>query len=212
MTPPFILGVGGTTRSGSSTELALRSVLREVERLGGRSAIVTGADLVLPPYAPDSPDRDPKAAKLLDLLRRADGVIVASPGYHGSVSGLVKNALDYVEDTAADPRPYFDGRAVGCIACAYGWQATGSTLAALRAIVHALRGWPTPLGVAANTSERLFDGDGACADARLAQNLTVLAGQVVQFATLAKLGRALEASPEPIGQGQADDATGGAAA
>ena len=72
-------------------------------------------------------------------------IIVASPAYHGGVSGLVKNALDYVEDLRDAKRPYLDGRAVGCIACAGGWQAAVATLTGLRSISHALRGWPTPL-------------------------------------------------------------------
>ena len=57
---------------------------------------------------------------------------------------MVKNALDTLEITAKDAAPYFDGRPVGTIVTAYGWQATGSTLAALRAIVQAMRGWNTP--------------------------------------------------------------------
>jgi FMN reductase len=32
--------------------------------------------------------------------------------------GFTKNAVDYAEDLQDDPRPYFEGRAVGCIACA----------------------------------------------------------------------------------------------
>jgi hypothetical protein len=34
--------------------------------------------------------------------------IVGSPGYHGAISGLVKNALDYIEDLREDPRVYLD--------------------------------------------------------------------------------------------------------
>ena len=135
-------------------------------------------------YAPERVERSPAAAKLVSALRECDGVIIASPGYHGSISGLVKNALDYVEDMRADPAVYFDGRAVGCIACAYGWQATGSTLAALRSIVHALRGWPTPIGVAINTSLKVFDADGACLDAGIARQLELMAMQVVDFARM----------------------------
>lgn len=77
--------------------------------------------------------------------------------------------------------PYFDGKAVGCIACAYGWQATGSTLNALRSIVHALRGWPTPLGVAVNSSIPLFGAVGECLNADPARNLEIMADQLVQF-------------------------------
>ena len=54
--------------------------------------------------------------------------MLVSPGYHGAVSGLVKNALDYVEDLRDEPRPYLDGRAVGCVAIALGWQAAVTTL------------------------------------------------------------------------------------
>jgi FMN reductase len=133
-------------------------------------------------YAPEKVERSEGAFELVSLLRRSHGVILASPGYHGSISGLVKNALDYVEDMRGDTAVYFDGRAVGCVACAHGWQATGSTLAALRSIVHALRGWPTPVGVAVNSSLNLFDDKGHCLDAGIRTQLEMMAQQVVAFA------------------------------
>jgi FMN reductase len=109
-------------------------------------------------------------------------LIVASPGYHGGVSGLVKNALDLLEDLRDDERPYLDGRGVGCITTAAGWQACVSTLAALRSIVHALRGWPTPLGATLNTSEGVFDPTGACTDPKVFNQLAMVGRQVVEFA------------------------------
>ena len=192
MSAPFVLGIGGTTREDSSSERVLRASLREVEQRGAEVAMLAGADLILPLYAPELADRDPKAARLVELVRKADAIVIASPGYHGSISGMIKNALDYVEDTAKDDRPYFDGRPVGCIACAYGWQATGSTLIALRTIVHALRGWPTPLGVAANTTLRLFDDDGLCIEPSLASTLSILADQLMHFS---RLSRCMETLP-----------------
>ena len=181
MSRPFILGIGGTTRAGSSSERILRAALREVEAMGADTACLAGPDLALPLYAPENPERDPKAQRLIDLVRRADGLVIASPGYHGSVSGMIKNALDYFEDTARDESPYLDRRTVGCIACAFGWQATGSTLSALRTIVHALRGWPTPLGIAANSAAPLFDETGNCIDPGLQENMRILAAQVMRF-------------------------------
>src|SRR5262249_56688723 len=118
----------------------------------------------------------------VDALREADGVVLVSPGYHGTVSGLVKNALDYVEALRADSRPYLDGRAVGCVAMALGWQATVTTLTALRSIVHALRGWPTPLGAAINSAQVTFAEDGTCSDPDTASRLHVIGHQVVEFA------------------------------
>jgi FMN reductase len=186
---PLIVGVGGTTREGSSSEQALRFALKMAEKQGAQSVMLAGAALDLPMYAPEKPDRSPNARNLVDLFRRSHGVIIASPGYHGSISGLVKNALDYVEDMREDKDVYFDGRSIGCIACAYGWQATGSTLAALRSIVHALRGWPTPIGVAINSSQKVFDADGNCLDAVIGKQLELMVNQVVDFARMRALSR-----------------------
>jgi FMN reductase len=146
--------------------------------------MLAGPALDLPMYAPEKTERSAGARVLISLLRQGHGVIVASPGYHGSISGLIKNALDYVEDMRSDTSCYFDGRAVGCVACAYGWQATGSTLATLRSIVHALRGWPTPVGVAVNSSLKVFDAGGLCLDAGIGKQLDLMAEQVVAFARM----------------------------
>ena len=109
-------------------------------------------------------------------------MILASPAYHGTVSGLVKNALDHAEDLRLADPPYLEGRAVGCIAVAGGPQAGAATLSALRAVTHALRGWPTPLGVAVDTSDRVFGADGGVDDAVVLCRLDLLAEQVVSFA------------------------------
>jgi FMN reductase len=179
---PLIVGIGGTTRPGSTSERALQFALAKARTLGADTDLLVGNQILLPIYTPESTERDSTARHLIALLRRADGIIVASPGYHGSLSGLIKNALDYAEDMRDDARPYFDGRAVGLIACAHGWQATGATLTALRSIVHALRGWPTPLGVAINTSEGRFGDDHSPPSAALSKQLSILAHQVVEFA------------------------------
>lgn len=179
---PLIVGVGGTVRPGSTSETALIRALAAAELAGARTELFGGAFLAaLPIFDPRSQAPRPECARFLDAVRRANGLVIASPGYHGSISGLVKNALDCLEDLSADARPYLDGRAVGCIVSASGGQAAGGALAALRSIVHALRGWPTPFGATLN-AERLFDGDGAFCDPRDAWQVETVAAQVVTFA------------------------------
>jgi FMN reductase len=182
VTTPFIVAVGGTLRANSTTERAMRYVLAAAERAGARTKLISGSSLQLPLYQPDNPERSDGARELVAQLALADGIILGSPGYHGSISGLVKNALDYAEDLRTDVRPYFSGRAVGCIATAGGWPGAVNTLGALRDIVHALRGWPTPAGAAINSSERAFDENGACLVPRVAQMLESIAGEVLSFA------------------------------
>ena len=182
---PHIVGIGGTLRQGSSSELVVRAVLREAQKLGATTEVIAGPDLVMPMYSPEATARTPQAVRLLSALRRAHGVVIASPAYHGSLSGLIKNALDYTEDMRDDERTYLSGRAVGCIACAGGVQAGASTLATLRSIVHALRGWPTPLGVMLNTSAPLFDPAGTCVDAASAGQVNIVAKEIIMFARTA---------------------------
>jgi FMN reductase len=185
---PLIVGIGGTTRAGSTSERVLALALKAAEAKGARTEMFGGELLArLPLFNPQEDQSSAERDALVDAVRRADGLIIASPGYHGSVSGLVKNALDSLETLRDDVRPYFDGRAVGVIVTVDGWQAAGATLGALRAIVHALRGWNTPMGVALNgaaarDSGGLFDGQGRLADRRDAWQVQTMAEQVVDFA------------------------------
>ena len=187
---PFIVGIGGTTRPGSSTESALRTALQYAEDLGAETQLFGGEALsTLDVFSPEVRERSPAQRAIVDAVRRADAVIFASPGYHGGVSGLVKNAIDLLEDLRADERVYLDGMPVGCIVTAAGWQGCNTTLGAMRSIVHALRGWPTPLGVTLNTAGvKLFDGDGQCTDAQVSASLRMLAEQVVRPAALIAKG------------------------
>ncbi len=177
-----VVGLGGSIRDDSQSERVLRTVLAGVAERGAKTSILTGSDLLLPFYDPAISERTERAERLVAELRDADGVVLVSPGYHGTVSGLVKNALDYVEDLRPDDRPYLHGRAVGCVATASGWQAGVSTLNALRSIVHALRGWPTPLGAALHSGQVRFDDIGGCSDAGVADTLRTIGEQVVDFA------------------------------
>jgi len=182
--PLHIVGIGGTVRPGSSTEQALRSALARVETMGATTVCFGGAELSeLAMYDPRSSQRSNMAMFLLSELRKADAIIIASPGYHGGVSGLVKNALDYTEDLRTDTRPYFQGLPVGCIATGAGWQGVVTTLNQLRTIVHALRGWPTPLGIGINTVETTFDSDGL-GDSKFEGQLTVMQRELLGSAAL----------------------------
>ena len=195
-TPPLIVGIGGTAAADSSTECALVLALAAAEREGVRTKLLGSQTLTsLPHYLTPASRICAHARELLEYVRKADGVIIASPGYHGSISGIVKNAIDYMEDTSKDARVYMDGLPVGLIATAYGWQAATSTLATLRSIVHALRGWPTPLGAAINCSGGIFKG-GQCSDPRALAQLELVGQQVCQFARLRQSNpRILETTP-----------------
>lgn len=174
-----IVALGGTVKPGSTTARCLSLATAAARSAGAEVECFDGDYLTgLPHYG--GPDHTAgEGAAMIEAIRTCDGLIVAAPGYHGAVSGLVKNALDYLEDLARDERPYLDGRAVGLIATAYGDQAATSTLLNLRSIIHALRGWPTPLGAAVRGHAALFDAAGVCMDTKVSEQLQLVGTQLV---------------------------------
>ena len=181
---PLVVGVGGSDGPDSTTERALVLALAHAQREGADVRLFGGTFLgELPLFRPGRPERAGPARELVETIARADGVILATPSYHSGVSGLVKNALDYLEDLREHDRPYLEGRAVGCVVTAAGPQTGGITLTTLRAIVHALRGWPTPFGATieippGRSADPLADND--------IRKLATVAGHVVQFATMTR--------------------------
>ncbi|MGL4577120.1 MAG: NADPH-dependent FMN reductase [Burkholderiaceae bacterium] len=191
---PFIVGVGGTTRGGSTAERALYAALAHAQTLGCETQVFGAEQMPQEPYDPARTDRSSKATSLVAALRRADGIVIATPSYHGGISGLVKNAIDFIEDMRSDARVYLSGRAVGCIVCAEGAQAMGTTMMSLRAIVHALRGWPTPYGATLYSATRPFGTDTQAADPAAITACELVASEVVAFARMAKVAASAESS------------------
>lgn len=191
---PLIVGLGGTGRAGSSTEKALAESLRAVRHRGAVTALLGGEFLSgLPIFNPSGASPSQAQLDFVETIRRADGLIIATPGYHGAVSGIVKNALDTLELLRDDPRPYLTDRAVGVVVTAQGWQAAGTVLTSVRLVIHALRGWPTPLGAALNTGPESFDPEGRALDAKDAWQLDAVGQQVLQFASMMRAGARAEA-------------------
>ena len=179
MTKPTLLALGGSTTPLSASERALRIA---ASATGLEVRLITGRSLMLPIYDTETRERTSEARSLIEAVREADGIIIASPGYHGGISGMLKNALDYVEDLRHDERPYLEGRVVGLIGVAHGWQTAVGTLGQLRDVVHSLRGWPTPLGVAINDSAGLIGADAAHSDPHIVDQLSTLGHQVADMA------------------------------
>jgi FMN reductase len=189
---PHIVIVGGTMRPGSTSERLARHCGQLLQGLGASTVVFPATALELPMYAPERATLHPVAQEFIRETQRCDGMVIASPGYHGGISGLLKNALDYIEELRTDARPYLHGRAVGCIVTAAGWQGANSTLAALRSVVHALRGWPTPLGVAVNSTQSLVDAVGEL-NPDIAHQLGIMARQILQIAQWREGGNATSA-------------------
>jgi FMN reductase len=181
---PRLVAIGGTRAAASSTEAALRTAAAEAKAWGAEVEAFAGDAIATLPFFEPTATPTREAEAMLEAIAGADGVLIVSPGYHGSVSGLVKNALDYIEWRAGDPvRPYLHGLPVGLIVTSYGSQAGMATLSTLRTIVHSLRGWPTPYGATINTQTDPLGGGRAMPESVLA-SIRVTVDQVCEMASM----------------------------
>jgi FMN reductase len=195
--------LGGSLRPGSVSERVLYTCAELAAGHGARSTVHPARTLDLPLYRPGMARRPPAVAELLSSVRRADGLIIATPTYHGGMSGLVKNALDYLEDLAGERPAYLDGKVVGVVAVGWSEHGAATAVSALRTTVQSLRGWATPMAVAINSVDLAVLDAGSVelalrADARIVRRLDILVRQVADFAGRTAPGRPVTAGPDPV--------------
>jgi len=178
---PTVVGLGGSTGAVSVSGRLLVRCLEFAADGGADTRLFDGPFLGRLPIFTTDGAPSAESEELADAVRGADAVLVATPGYHGAMSGLVKNALDHLELLRDDTRPYLDGRAVGVIVTAAGWQACGTALVSVRSAVHALRGWPTPFAVTVNSAQQHPGPDGRFDDG-VERHLALVARQMLDFA------------------------------
>jgi FMN reductase len=184
MTVPIkIVGFGGTLNPSSSTLIALRRVLEEASLLGAETELIDAGSLSLPMYDWGVPATD-EVDRFVETFYRADALVWASPLYHGTVSGLFKNTIDWLEVLSDRSPPYLTDKPVGLIGIAGGAQSLHA-ITSMEQIVRSLRGWTVPLVVPINRAADVFDkSDGNLRDDIVQAQIKALAFEVVRAAHL----------------------------
>jgi NAD(P)H-dependent FMN reductase len=176
-----VVGLAGSLRAGSATQKAVRWALLGAEQDGAQTRLLDLAAYDLPFLGRD---REPKARaaveRFLGDLHAADGIILGSPEIHGSVSGVLKNAIDLAD------RQAFEGKMLGLIGVAGGRLGAGETLSHLRAIGRSLHAWVIPTQVSIADADRAFDPRGEPVDPDVRDRLLSVGKQVAHFGWLHK--------------------------
>lgn len=157
--PPIrILGIGGSTRQGSTSLALLRGALGLAEAAGARVALADVREMALPIFDNDLPlEAYPvRVSELIEDARAADAYIFCSPTYHGTVSGAVKNALDLLNFLGDDVPSYLGGKPVGLMAIGGGGAA--NVLTSLHHAARAMNGLTIPTTVISSGSA-IRDGE-----------------------------------------------------
>ena len=180
-----VVAIPGSLRPQSYTRLALNIALQGAQEAGAQTRML---DLASYSIAYDS-DSDQPALGLLHLrqdVQQAQGILLGTPEYHGSFSGVLKLALDLMGFSE------FEGKLIGLVGVSGGRMGAINALNSLRTVGRSLHAWVVPEQVSISEVWRQFNEDGSLKDAHLQAILKEVGRQVARFAYLHHSAQALE--------------------
>lgn len=186
--PLRVVAICGSLRPGSFTRQALAVALEGAREQGAETYLLDLADYDLPLCngSKDLASYGPDVARLRQEIAAATGIILGTPEYHGSYSGVLKNALDLTGFQE------FEGKMVGLLAVSGGSMGATNALSGLRAVGRSLHAWVVPHEVSIPQAWRQFGDDGNLKDGQMAERVRELGRQVMRFACLHNAEQALE--------------------
>ena len=176
-----ITGVCGSLIPNGATKKALAIALSGAAEFDAETTLLELRDIDLVFYGSVPQDEyPPDIVRLRDEIRNSQGIILATPEYHGSLSGALKNMLDLmsIDD--------FETKIVGLVGVAGGHIGAIHSLDTMKTICRNLHCWVLPQEVSIANSGQAFNDDGTVTDPSLEERLLNVGRQVVKFADVQK--------------------------
>ncbi len=175
-----VLTICGSLRLDSTTARALAVASEAARQAGAEVEVVHLGEFDLPfcDGRADEMSYGGRTVEFIEMVRAADGLLVGSPNYHGSIAGVLKNALDLL-----GPDPIRD-KLVGLVATARGEAGAMNTLNHLRHVCRWMNGWVIPAEVSIPRSQDIFGSNGQIVVADLEADLQKLGKELVRYAGL----------------------------
>jgi chromate reductase, NAD(P)H dehydrogenase (quinone) len=175
-----IAGIAGSLRRGSVNGLLLRAAGQELPP-GARLAVFELLDRV-PPFNEDW-EADPaplSVAELRQLIAAADGLLITTPEYNGSIPGQLKNALDWVSRPCVSS--VLLGKPAAVIGASRGDHGAAAAAAELRKVLRAAGASVIGPGLSIPRAATQFTPGGQLADPGLGRQLRAVTGELIQAA------------------------------
>lgn len=187
MSTPKIAAFAGSLRAGSFNRKLLTLAADAARAAGAEVTIIDLRELALPLFDEDLEAASglPEGAKKLKaLLRASDGFLIASPEYNSSVTGALKNAIDWASRSEADGEPplaAYRGKAAALFSASPGALGGLRGLVTLRSILGNIGVIVAPDQVCIGAAHEAFDDAGQLKDARKVKQVTALAQGLVEI-------------------------------
>lgn len=171
MKSPKILAFAGSTRSGSFNKKLVALAAAGARDAGAEVTVIDLRDFPLPLFDEDLESEHglpENAKKLKALLLAHDGLLIASPEYNSSITGVLKNSIDWASRTATDEEPAlagFRGKIAAICSASPGGLGGLRGLVTLRSILGNIGVLVLPDQIAISSAGSAFDADGQLKDA-----------------------------------------------
>lgn len=169
-----VLGVGSSMRKESYGTETLRIILSKVNQNGGKAKLLNLFDNPLPIYSPETDNDNPFIKEATKMVNWADAFIFATPDYHGSMAGSLKNFMDYFWSE-------FAGRTFGYLCSSHEKGLT--VMDQMRTAIRQCYGWSLPYGISINSSTD-FNEKRQLINKQLIKRLDSYARDLVVYGTL----------------------------
>ncbi|HEX9592602.1 MAG TPA: NAD(P)H-dependent oxidoreductase [bacterium] len=175
-----VAGICGSIRKGSLTRMALQVALAGAKEAGAAIHLIDlrAYELVFCDGKEDESVYPKDVFKLREDVRAAQGIILATPEYHGGYSGVLKNALDLMGFDE------LEGKMLGLVGVSGGGMGAFGAISSLRAVGRALHAWVIPEQVSIPRAWQEFDDSGTLKNSDLEKRLKEVGRQVARFAYL----------------------------
>lgn len=187
MSTPKILAFAGSTRTDSFNKKLIRVAADAARAAGADVTLIDLRDFPMPLFDGDLEDKEglpENARKLKELFRAHDSLLISSPEYNSSITGVLKNTIDWVSRTETDDEPAlvaYRGKTAALLAASPGALGGLRGLVHLRAILGNIGVIVLPDQVAVPKAYEAFDDNGSLKDERTAKQVKGVAEALVTF-------------------------------
>ena len=168
-----VLGLAGEYRSTSKSGMLVSEALKVAESKGAEIVFWDLNEKPLPFVGEEGCWSHPTVQEFQSLLVETDAFLVASPEYHGTMSGVMKNTFDWVYSK------HVSGKTFGLMSTLGGVQ-NSNTLNHMRIMLRWLHAWPVPEQLAIGKVKEAFDEDGQLVDEDVKERLEKLVTSVLE--------------------------------
>lgn len=184
MAKPKILAFAGSTRDGSFNKKLVKVAIGAAEEAGAEVTYLDLRDLALPLFDEDLEAREglpPGGRRLKDLLLAHQGLMISSPEYNSSISGVLKNAIDWASRPAPNEAPLgcFVDKTAALLSASPGAFGGLRGLVTLRSILGNIKVLVLPEQVTVPKANEAFDASGALKDPKLQSSVLALGKKLV---------------------------------